>query len=88
MALHFGLSNSTGSEHTIAGRAFPAEVRWSRVASIHSILPYILLRTDPTHDGTLLYSYRSSASTLNCIALTVKRWTAPTVSWPSQSSSR
>ena len=26
MALHFGLNNSTGSEHTIAGRAFPAEV--------------------------------------------------------------
>lgn len=26
MALHFGLSNQSGSEHTIAGRAFPAEV--------------------------------------------------------------
>lgn len=26
MALHFGLNNQTGSEHTIAGRAFPAEV--------------------------------------------------------------
>ena len=27
MALHFGLNNQTGSEHTIAGRSFPAEVR-------------------------------------------------------------
>jgi hypothetical protein len=30
MTLHFGLSNQTGSEHTIAGRAFPAEVRIKR----------------------------------------------------------
>lgn len=26
MALHFGLNNQSGSEHMIAGRAFPAEV--------------------------------------------------------------
>lgn len=26
MALHFGLTNQSGSEHTIDGRAFPAEV--------------------------------------------------------------
>ncbi|KZS19995.1 putative Carbonic anhydrase-related protein [Daphnia magna] len=27
MALHFGLNNQSGSEHTIAGRAFPAELQ-------------------------------------------------------------
>ena len=26
VALHFGLADSVGSEHTIAGRSFPAEV--------------------------------------------------------------
>ncbi len=49
MALHFGLNNQTGSEHTIAGRSFPAEVRNSDLM--------IFLIKKSLSDSTYTYTY-------------------------------
>ena len=97
MALHFGLNNQTGSEHTIAGRSFPAEVRqqvaqnknsfslqligcWREILILISDTLLVIL--------SIVYSYKSLDSTLNCTALTAKRWIRRTASSPSPFSSR
>lgn len=70
MALHFGLSNQSGSEHTIGGRAFPAEVRFFKLNSIQLVSlpddnypithPFVIVASLRLQHSTLQYLQRSA----------------------------